>query len=110
MLRGAFTWKSAIAAIAAVGLRPCSGALIVLSFAMLNGLILGGVLSAFTMALGTGITVAALATLAVTAKNTALKFAGDGAFGARLHRGIEIAGAAFVMIIGFLLLSAALTG
>ena len=61
MLRGAFTWKSAIAAIAAVGLRLCSGALIVLSFAMLNGLILGGVLSAFTMALGTGITVAALA-------------------------------------------------
>ena len=81
-----------------------------LSFAMLNGLVLGGVLSAFTMALGTGITVAALATLAVTAKNTALKFAGDGALGACLHRGIEIAGAAFVMIIGFLLLSAALTG
>ncbi len=110
MLGGDFSWKSAIAAIAAVGLRPCSGALIVLSFALLNGLMIGGIVSAFTMALGTGITVAALATLAVTAKNTALKFAGDGAFGARLHRAIEIAAAAFIAIVGFLLLSAALTG
>lgn len=109
LLRGEFGWRSALAAIAAVGLRPCTGALIVLSFAMLNGLVLGGVVSAFTMALGTGITVAALATLAVTAKNTALYFAGDGILGARLHRAIEIAGAAFIVLVGALLLSAAMS-
>lgn len=109
LLRGEFGWRSALAAIAAVGLRPCTGALIVLSFAMLNGLVWGGVVSAFAMALGTGITVATLATLAVTAKNTALYFAGDGILGARLHRAIEIAGAGFIVLVGLLLLSAAIS-
>eukprot|EP01133_Synstelium_polycarpum_P029042 gene29043-35449_t len=69
MLAGEFNWKTAWSAIVAVGLRPCSGALIVLTFSLLNGLMLGGVLSVFAMAFGTFITVAVLATLAVTAKN-----------------------------------------
>ena len=37
---------------AAVGIRPCSGALIVLTFAFLNGIWAGGILSVFAMALG----------------------------------------------------------
>ncbi|TKB59293.1 MAG: nickel/cobalt transporter, partial [Mesorhizobium sp.] len=64
-----FDWRTAWSAVAAVGIRPCSGALIVLSFALLNGLWFGGILSVLAMALGTAITVSALATLAVTAKN-----------------------------------------
>jgi ABC-type nickel/cobalt efflux system permease component RcnA len=64
-----FGWKSAWSAVAAVGIRPCSGALIVLTFAFLNGLWLGGIASVFAMALGTAITVSVLAILAVTAKN-----------------------------------------
>ena len=39
-----FALREAWSAIVAVGLRPCSGALIVLSFALLNGLYLGGML------------------------------------------------------------------
>ena len=102
-----FDWRTAWSAIAAVGIRPCSGALIVLSFAFLNGLWAGGILSVLAMAVGTGITVAALATIAVTAKNWAVYFAGDGRMGNRIHVAIEIAGAAFVLIVG-LLLSASL--
>lgn len=104
-----FDWRTAWAAIVAVGIRPCSGALIVLSFALLNGLWLGGVLSVLAMALGTAITVAALATMAVSAKNWAVFFAGDGRWGARIHTIVEIGGAAFVFLFGVLLLSASLS-
>ena len=104
-----FSWKTAWSAVAAVGLRPCSGALIVLSFAFLNGLWIGGVLSVLAMALGTAITVSVLATLAVAAKNWAVAAAGDGRVGNRIHAAIEIAGAAFVFLLGLLLLTASLS-
>ncbi|MCO5070565.1 MAG: nickel/cobalt transporter [Rhizobiaceae bacterium] len=103
-----FDWRTAWSAVAAVGLRPCSGALIVLTFAFLNGLWLGGVLSVFAMAIGTAITVATLATIAVTAKNWAVAMAGDGRAGNRLHAIIEIGGAALVFLLGLLLLTASL--
>jgi ABC-type nickel/cobalt efflux system permease component RcnA len=103
-----FNWKTAWAAVGAVGLRPCSGALIVLTFAFLNGLWAGGVLSVFAMALGTAITVSVLATLAVTAKNWAVAMAGDGRAGNRMHSAIEIAGAALVFLLGLALLGASL--
>jgi len=105
-----FDWRTAWSAVAAVGIRPCSGALIVLSFALLNGLWLGGLLSVLAMSLGTAITVSALATLAVTAKNWAVYFAGDGRLGNRIHSIVEIGGAAFIFVVGLLLLSASLTG
>jgi nickel/cobalt exporter len=103
-----FDWRTAWSAVAAVGIRPCSGALIVLSFALLNGLWLGGLLSVLAMSLGTAITVSALATLAVTAKNWAVYFAGDGRMGSHIHSIVEIGGAAFVFLFGLLLLSASL--
>ncbi|MCO5147115.1 MAG: nickel/cobalt transporter [Aquamicrobium sp.] len=103
-----FDWRTAWAAVLAVGLRPCTGALIVLSFAFLNGLWVAGIASVFAMALGTAITVSTLAVLAVTAKNWAVALAGDGRAGNRVHAGIEIAGAAFVFLLGITLLSASL--
>lgn len=103
-----FDWRTAWSAVAAVGIRPCSGALIVLSFALLNGLWFGGILSVLAMSLGTAITVSALATIAVTAKNWAVYFAGDGRMGNRIHSIVEIGGAAFVFLFGLLLLSASL--
>ncbi|OBQ92154.1 nickel/cobalt transporter [Mesorhizobium sp. AA23] len=105
-----FDWKTAWSAVAAVGIRPCSGALIVLSFALLNGLWLGGLLSVLAMSIGTAITVSALAMIAVTAKNWAVYFAGDGRIGNRIHSIVEIGGAAFIFLVGLLLLSASLTG
>jgi ABC-type nickel/cobalt efflux system permease component RcnA len=105
-----FDWRTAWSAVVAVGIRPCSGALIVLSFALLNGLWAGGILSVLAMALGTAITVSALATLAVTAKNWAVYFAGDGTLGSRIHSIVEIGGAAFVFLFGLMLLSASLSG
>ncbi|MDK1375363.1 MULTISPECIES: nickel/cobalt transporter [unclassified Sinorhizobium] len=111
MLKGdRFALSEAWSAVVAVGLRPCSGALIVLSFALLNGLYLGGVLSVFAMSIGTAITVSTLATLAVMAKGFALRYASSGSAAARISNGIEIAGAAMVLVLGLVLLGAALQG
>lgn len=107
-LSGDFNWRTAWTAIMAVGLRPCSGALIVLTFAFLNGLMIGGLISVFAMALGTFLTVAALATLAVTAKNIVLKFAGHKATSLRIQALIEVCAALLIALVGALLFAAAL--
>lgn len=110
MLKGdQFDWRSAWAAIAAVGIRPCSGALIVLTFAFLNQLWWGGIASVIAMSIGTAITVSALASLAVLAKSAALRVSGSGVMGRSVHSAIEIAGATFILVIGLVLLTAKLS-
>ena len=106
-----FSIREAWSAIIAVGLRPCSGALLVMTFSLLNGLYLGGVLSVLAMSLGTAITVAILATLAVTAKGTAVRIAGYGSKSSVwIGNTIEILGAVLVICFGALLLGASLQG
>jgi ABC-type nickel/cobalt efflux system permease component RcnA len=104
-----FSLHEAWSAIIAVGLRPCSGAIIVMSFSLLNSLYLGGVLSVLAMSIGTAITVSILATLAVMAKDVAVRYAGSGTTKAmRVATVIEIAGALFVLLMGLALLGASL--
>jgi ABC-type nickel/cobalt efflux system permease component RcnA/ABC-type uncharacterized transport system substrate-binding protein len=96
-------------AILAVGIRPCSGAIIILVFALSQGLLAAGVAATFVMALGTGLTVAALAAIAVSAKGLAMRFSGaESGRGAVLLRTVEIGGAAAVFLFGVLLLGGAL--
>lgn len=104
-----FSWNSAWTAIVAVGMRPCSGALIVLTFAFLNQLWIGGIASVFAMSIGTAITVSALASLAVLAKDTAVRLSGGGALGNTIHTFVEIIGALLILLLGVLLLSASLS-
>ncbi len=109
MLREPVTLARAWSVILAVGLRPCTGALIVLVFSLSQGLVLAGVASTFVMALGTGLTVSALAVFAVLARGMAVRFAGESSSLAdRIHRGVEIAGAFFVFLLGAILLTATL--
>jgi len=99
-LAGPGGWKRGLSAIVAVGLRPCSGAILVLVFALAQGLFWTGVVATFIMGLGTAITVAAIATIAVFAKAWAKRVADtQSGYGMLAMRGIE-AGAA-VVIIGF---------
>lgn len=96
-------------AILAVGIRPCSGAIIILVFALSQGLLLAGVAATFVMALGTGLTVAIIATIAVSAKGLAMKFAdAESGRGAVVLRVVEIGGALAVLLFGVLLLGGAL--
>jgi nickel/cobalt exporter len=108
-LSGDLTLKQAWSAVVAVGLRPCSGAVIVLSFALLHNLYLGGILSVFAMSIGTAITVSILATLAVTAKNTAVRFANSDRAAMRIGSTIEVLGAVLIIVLGILLLGAVLS-
>jgi ABC-type nickel/cobalt efflux system permease component RcnA/ABC-type uncharacterized transport system substrate-binding protein len=94
----------AAAAILSVGIRPCSGALVVLVFALAQGVFWAGVASTFLMALGTAITVAALAALAVGAKGIARRIAGgEGRWPERVMLGLELAAALFIALLGALL-------
>lgn len=89
-----------------MGLRPCSGAIIVLVFSLSQGLFWAGVASTFTMAIGTAITVAAIATVAVTARSFAQGIAQSrSGYGTAVMRGIEVAAAAVILAFGALLLS-----
>ena len=90
----------------AVGLRPCSGAILVLVFALANGLFWAGVASTIVMGVGTAITVAAIATLAVGARSLAARLANrQSGYGALALRGIEVGAAVLVVAFGVLLLT-----
>jgi nickel/cobalt exporter len=105
-LKGPHWLRRGLAAIVAVGLRPCSGAIIVLVFALAQGLFWIGVASTFVMGLGTAITVAAVATIAVGARGFAGRLAKSkpGA-GLLIVRGLETAAAAVIILFGVALLT-----
>ncbi len=106
-LKGRGWLKRGITAVVAVGLRPCSGAILVLVFALSQGIFLTGVVATLVMALGTAITVTAIATLAVAGKALAERLArtraGDSA--AVLILGIEVAGALLIVVFGAALIT-----
>ncbi len=105
-LAGPGGWHRGLSAIVAVGVRPCSGAIIVLVFALAQGLFWAGVASTFVMGIGTAITVAAIATLAVAAKAAAKRFAaGRNGYGTLVLRGVEVGAAFAVMMFGVLMLT-----
>ena len=104
-LAGPGGWQRGLGAIFAVGLRPCSGAILVLVFALAQGLFWAGIAATFMMGLGTAITVATIAVLAVSARGLAQRLSGgaDGR-GTLVMRGIEFAAAGLVLLFGLGLL------
>jgi nickel/cobalt exporter len=105
-LAGPGGWRRGLTAIIAVGLRPCSGAILVLVFALAQGLFWAGVAATFVMALGTAITVAIIATLAVGAKSLARKIAGGrSGYGMLAMRGVEVLASIVVLVFGVALLA-----
>jgi nickel/cobalt transporter (NicO) family protein len=100
-LAGPGGWRRGFAAILTVGIRPCSGAILVLVFALAQGLFWAGIAATLLMGLGTAITVAAIAVVAVSAKDIAGRLsAGRDGGGALFMRGIEFGAAALVLLFG----------
>jgi nickel/cobalt exporter len=98
-------WRDMAGVALAAGIRPCAGALVVLVFALSQGLFAAGIAATFAMALGTALTTGAIAALAVFAKALALKVAGGrGMTGAVAIAGVELLAAAFVLVLGLSLL------
>jgi nickel/cobalt exporter len=105
-LAGPGGWKRGLTAIVAVGLRPCSGAILVLVFALAQGIFWAGVAATFVMGLGTAITVAAIATLTVSATAFAARVAATRTgYGSLALRGVEVGAAAVVLLFGVALLA-----
>jgi nickel/cobalt exporter len=105
-LKGKDWLRRGLAAVLAVGLRPCSGAIFVLVFALSQGIFAIGVLATFAMALGTAITVTAIALVAVFGKGLAVRLlkSRGGRFGVAVL-GIEVAAALVISLFGVLLLT-----
>jgi ABC-type nickel/cobalt efflux system permease component RcnA len=100
-LAGPGGWRRGFGAVFAVGLRPCSGAILVLVFALAQGLFWAGVAATFVMGLGTAITVAAIAVVAVSAKDLARRLSGASEGGGALFmRGVEFGAAGLVLLFG----------
>ncbi len=104
-LGGPGGWRRGLGAIFAVGIRPCSGAILVLVFALAQGMFWAGIAATFVMGLGTAITVAAIAVVAVSAKGLAQRWSSARAGGGVLiMRGLEFSAAGLVLLFGLGLL------
>src|SRR3546814_17017952 len=76
-IAGATTIRTTLGLILSIGLRPCSGAVLVLAFAQAIGLEWAGVAAIAAMSTGTALAVASLAFLAVNARRWAAKAVGE---------------------------------
>ncbi len=84
-----------------LGIRPCSGAVLLLVFACILGTIGAGIAATFAMAIGSAVMTAVLALMAVQSKNWALKFFKFSERDLTLtHAVLGIAGGAIIAIMG----------
>ena len=108
-LAGPLDWRKILAVVFSVGIRPCTGAILVLIFALTQGMFWAGVAATFAMAFGTAITVAVLATLALGSRELALKLGGrTGAFANAVWTLCAIGGSALILLFGATLFAASL--
>ena len=100
-LRGPWSWSHAWSMAFSIGIRPCTGAIGVLLFALAAGMFWAGVLATFAMAIGTALTVSALASIAVGSRELAKRVSGfDTPAAARVQLAAGVAGSALVMMMG----------
>jgi nickel/cobalt exporter len=111
MLGDGFSWRGALATVVAAGSRPCSGAILVLVFALSQQVFLYGVAATFAISLGTALTTGALAFVAVFAKSLSMRFvAGEDTRVALVGRAFEFVAALAVLAFGLALWTGATGG
>lgn len=102
----AASWLQMAGVAVGAGIRPCAGAILILTFARVQGVYAAGILATVAMALGTALTTGALALVSLYAKRAALRLAsGRGRSAALAGAGAELAAAALVVVIGLALLA-----
>ena len=105
-------WEFIVTGIAS-GLRPCTGALIVLLFTLAAGIYWIGVVSAFAMAVGVSITVSTIGVLSILARRGILQLSlesGRAGLAERVPRVLALCGSIAVCLIGLILLASSLAG
>ena len=70
-------WRARLMIILSMGMRPCSGAIMVLLFSKIIGVFGWGMLSALAMAAGTSLTISSLALLVHSFRQLAVKLSGS---------------------------------
>jgi ABC-type nickel/cobalt efflux system permease component RcnA len=102
----AWSRRDAAAAVVAAGLRPCSGAILILAFTLSQGAFWAGAAAVAAMSAGTALTTAGIATLSVYFKALAVRFAsGRGSAALWVARGLEVLAALAVTLLGLALLT-----
>ena len=100
-LEGPWVWSKAISLAMTVGISPCTGAILVMLFALSQGVLWAGVFATFMMSFGTALTVSALAALAVGSRDLAVRLAGaESPWAARFESLVGIGGAIGVILLG----------
>ena len=100
-LQGPWDWGRAISLAMSVGIRPCTGAILVMLFALSQGILWAGIFATFMMSIGTALTVSVLAALAVGSRDLAVRLAGlDNPWAMRLETSVGIVGALAVVVLG----------
>lgn len=99
-------WRDILAIVLSIGIRPCSGALIVLIITWKFGLMAAGILSVMSMAIGTGLIVAATAIFASKFRNFSFSdlISTDDNRGALMAGGLNIGAGLFVIAMSSLFL------
>jgi ABC-type nickel/cobalt efflux system permease component RcnA len=86
----------------AVGLVPCSGAVLILVYALANGIIVAGVLMTLAIAVGMGLTLAALGIASVYVRRGAIRVSGRAPGGGNrvLRHALALGGPLFITGLG----------
>lgn len=102
------TWRDTAGVVLAAGIRPCTGALVVLVFALAQKQVGAGIAAVFAMAFGVALTTGMIAAFAVFAKRAALALAGGraGRTAPRVLSALELLAAATLAVLGFALFTA----
>ncbi|NAO95851.1 sodium:proton antiporter [Halomonas sp. MG34] len=100
----ALDWRTAMITVGAIGMRPCSGAVLMLGAASLLGQFEVGVASVVAMSIGTGITVSALALASIFARGWAQRRLSKQQYSQRSVQKatgwVALAGGALIVVLG----------
>jgi nickel/cobalt exporter len=104
-IEAAEDWRGALGVVLSIGMRPCSGAIIVLIFAKVFGIAWFGIGAVLAMSAGTAIAVSGLALLAIKARDIASSLINRKIGGwIMVSSGIALLGGVFILTVGMGLL------
>lgn len=103
--------RTALMTVLAIGIRPCSGAVLMVGAASLLGNVLLGMAAVLAMSLGTGLTVSLLALATIVARDWARRrLAGQQRqLGQRLAAWLALAGGSVIVVLGLSLFATSAT-
>ena len=97
--------RTAAGVVLSIGIRPCSGAVLVLAVANVFGILWAGLVAVVAMSVGTAIAVATLALIVVSARHwVSTVVTGDGTRLAMAGQTVASLGGAVILVLGLMLL------